>query len=159
MKLAEALSLRSDGQRRLQELKVRAQSMARYQEGEEPAEDAMQLVDEAQQALDELERLVRQINTTNAVTRVADGSTLTNALARRDVLRLRHGLLTAVADAGAGQEKRGYTAIRQTRTELKFVSAVPVADLRHQADELARQLRELDAQIQQTDWGVDLIES
>ena len=68
-------------------------------------------------------------------------------------------MLTGVAEAGAGQEKRGYTAIRQTRTELKFVSAVPVADLRRQADELARQLRELDAQIQQTDWSADLIES
>jgi len=159
MKLAEALSLRADEQRRVQELKASAQSMARYQEGEEPAEDAIELVRDAQQSLDELERLVRQINSTNAATRLADGSTLTDALARRDVLRLRHGLLTAVAEAGAGQEKRGYTAIRQTRTELKFVSAVPVAELRRQADDLARQLRDLDAQIQQTDWSADLIES
>ena len=61
--------------------------------------------------------------------------TITDAIARRDVLKLRHGVITAAADAAAGRE-RGWS--RQLRTELTFVSALPVADLRAQADELAR---------------------
>lgn len=154
MKLAEALLLRADRQRRLEELRGRAQSSARYQEGEEPAEDAMALVREARQVLDELERLIRQINRTNAETTLAGGRTVTDALAERDVLRLHHKLLTTVADAGAG---RG--SIRQMRSELKLISAVPVASLRNQADDVARRLRELDTQVQQTNWNADLIET
>jgi len=38
MKLAEALALRADAQRRLAQLQSRAVSSARYQEGEEPIE-------------------------------------------------------------------------------------------------------------------------
>jgi hypothetical protein len=39
MKLAEALALRADLQARLAQLASRATTNARYQEGEEPAED------------------------------------------------------------------------------------------------------------------------
>ena len=51
--------------------------------------------------LSELESLIRRINRTNAATPV-EGGTLTDALARRDVLRLRHGLLTSAANAATG---------------------------------------------------------
>lgn len=42
--------------------------------------------------------MIRQINRTNAAT-VVQGGTLTDALARRDELRLRHNVVTAAADA------------------------------------------------------------
>ncbi|MEV0272288.1 hypothetical protein AB0H43_26225 [Hamadaea sp. NPDC050747] len=45
-----------------------------------------------------------RINRTNAATAVGEG-TLTEALARRDVLRLRHAVLTAAADAAAGRDQ------------------------------------------------------
>jgi uncharacterized protein DUF6847 len=80
---------------------------------------------------------------------------ITDAIARRDVLKLRHGVVTAAADAAAGRE-RGWS--RQVRTELTFISALPVADLRAQADELARRIREQDIEIQRTNWEVDLLE-
>ena len=88
--------------------------------------------------LTELESLIRRINRTNAATLV-EGGTLTDALARRDVLRLRHSMVTSAADAAAGEGQRGY---RQLRSELKMIAALPVAELRHQADDLARQVRE-----------------
>ena len=84
-----------------------------------------------------------------------DGGTLTDALARRDVLRLRHSVVTAAADAAAGEGQRGF---RQLRSELKMIPALPVAQLRHQADDLARQLREVDTLIQRTNWEVDLLD-
>lgn len=164
MKLAEALLLRADRKRLVEQLKSRAQTMARYQEGEEPPEDANDLVARAQGALDELEQLIRQINNTNAVTSLPDGRTVTAALAERDVLRMRFSLLTAVADAASGQVSGrdapwGVMAVRQMRSELKTLVAVPVADLREQANDVARQLRELDGQVQQVNWTVDLIEN
>ncbi|MFI7074319.1 DIP1984 family protein [Micromonospora sediminicola] len=154
MKLAEALALRADAARRVEQLRARITASARYQEGEEPAEDASALLVEAGEVLGELELLIRRINRTNAAT-VVDGGTLTDALARRDVLRLRHGLLTSAANAAVGEGQRGY---RQLRSELTIIPALPVAELRRQADDLARQVREVDTLIQRTNWEVELSE-
>ena len=73
MRLAEALLLRADRMRTLEQLRSRAQASARYQEGEDPPEDANELLARAGQVLDELERLIRQINATNAVSVLPDG--------------------------------------------------------------------------------------
>src|SRR5689334_9914085 len=100
MKLAEALALRADASRRAEQLRSRIAGSARYQEGESPAEDAAALLTEVGEVLDQLESLIRRINRTNAVTTV-EGGTLTDALARRDVLRLRHRIVSAAADAAA----------------------------------------------------------
>jgi hypothetical protein len=154
MKLAEALALRADASRRAEQLRSRITGSARYQEGETPAEDAASLLTEAGEVLDQLESLIRRINRTNAATPV-EGGTLTDALARRDVLRLRHGIVTAAANAAGGEGQRGY---RQLRSELKMLSALPVAELRGQADDLARQLREVDTLIQRTNWEADLLD-
>mgnify|MGYP001302633714 CR=1 FL=1 len=46
MKLAEALSLRADLQKRVIQLKVRLKDSAKIQEGDEPAEDVKELYPE-----------------------------------------------------------------------------------------------------------------
>lgn len=154
MKLAEGLALRADATRRVEQLRSRIVGSARYQEGEEPPEDAAALLAESSAVLDELETLIRRINRTNAAAQIGSDGTITDALARRDVLRLRHSVITAAADAAAGRSEGGFG--RQLRSELKMLAALPVADLRAQADEIARQLRELDVRIQRANWEVDL---
>ena len=156
MKLAEALALRADATRRIEQLRTRIVASARFQEGEEPAEDAHALLAEAGAVLDELEDLIRRINRTNAATRIGPEDTITDALARRDVLRTRHSVVTAAADAAVGRSQAGMG--RQLRSELKMLAALPVAQLRAQADDLARQIRELDVRIQQSNWEFDLME-
>jgi hypothetical protein len=64
-------------------------------------------------------------------------------------------VITSAADAAAGRE-RGWN--RQLRSELTFISALPVADLRAQADDMARSIREVDTEIQRTNWEVDLLD-
>jgi hypothetical protein len=156
VKLAEALAERAAATRRVEQLRTRIVGSARYQEGEAPPEDALQLLAEVSDVLDELESLIRRINRTNATVAMADGGTLTDALARRDTLRLRHAVVTAAADAAAGREHG--QLVRQLRSELKMLSALSVADLRGEADGLARETRELDVRIQRTNWEVDLLD-
>lgn len=151
IKLAEALIERGDLQKRVEQLRHRIVSNARYQEGEEPAEDPAALLDEVGTALAALEQLVVAINLTNSATLLADGATMTAALARRESLRARHAIVSAAADAASGQS--GY---RQLRSELRELPALPIAELRVEADELARTLRELDIAIQSTNWEADL---
>jgi len=156
VRLAEALALSADAARRVEQLRARIVASARFQEGEEPAEDARALLVEAGVVLDELEGLIRRINRTNAATRIGSDGTITDALARRDVLRARHSIVTAAADAAVGKSQAGMG--RQLRSELKMLAALPVAQLRAQADDLARGLRELDVRIQQSNWEHDLME-
>ena len=140
MKLAEALLLRADRNRSLEQLKQRIAVSARYQEG------------------DELEVLIRNINRTNSGTVMADGRTVTDALAERDVLRLRYAMLKVSADAASGSlQHSGF--IRATRSELKYLRALDVKDLRQQASDVARRARELDARIQQVNWTTELQEA
>ncbi|TNC25745.1 DIP1984 family protein [Amycolatopsis alkalitolerans] len=156
MRLAEALALRADAARRVEQLRARIVGNARFQEGEEPTEDAAALLAEADATLDELQVLIRRINRTNAATGIGADGTITDALARRDVLRLRHAAVTAAADAAAGRNQPGM--VRQLRSELKMIAALPVAELRVRADALAREIRELDVRIQRANWEVDLLD-
>nr|WP_237462797.1 DIP1984 family protein [Leucobacter chromiireducens] len=173
VKLAEALALRADTQKRIAQLRARIVANARYQEGEEPSEDAKALLAEAALAVGELEQLVRSINATNsaievalptAPTRSSGGRrreagateaktvTMTDALALRDSLRMRHAILVEAAEAAQGSG-----AYRQMRSELRELSALEVPTLRTQADALARELRELDARVQQANWAHELL--
>lgn len=156
MKLAEALALRADAQKRLEQLKARATAAARYQEGEPPAEDAAALLTRAAEVVDEIEDLVRRINRTNAATELEPGMTLTDAIARRDALASRRRLTAAVADAAVGESGHGWA--RQLRSELRYVTDLPVRDLRDRADRLAREHRELDTRLQAANWAVDVLD-
>lgn len=154
MKLAEALTARADLQRRIEQLRARIVSNARYQEGEEPAEDAAALLVEADADLTRLRDLIRRINLTNSHLDLGADGTMTEALAARDVLRLHHSLLADAAVAASGAN----SGMRQMRSELRQIAALPVAELRASADGVAQELRELDNRIQQANWTHDLEE-
>jgi uncharacterized protein DUF6847 len=152
MKLGEALTLRSQLQTRIQQLGGRLKASALVQEGEEPPEDPSSLLAEFDALATQLERLVRQINHTNLATKLPSGTTLTDALARRDALTLRQTMIRQVADvAGERQQRYG-------RAEIRILATVDVGALRRQADDLARERRELDGTIQVTNWSTDLLE-
>lgn len=151
MKLAEALSLRADCQRRIEQMKQRISRNARIQEGDEPAEPPADLLAEFEALTEEFLSLVQRINRTNAETRLEPG-TMTDALARRDVLRLKQGVYRDLAQAAS------VTQARVTRSEVKFRSTVSVPAIQAKADELAKAQRELDAAIQAANWNVELVE-
>lgn len=159
MKLAEALALRSDAQKRLAQHKARAVGNARYQEGEPPTEDASALLAESREVITEIERLVRAINATNASVELSPGETITDAIARRDAIASQRDLVVAVADAASGQGGQGdFHFGRQLRSELRQITDLPVPQLRKEADRLAQQYRELDVRLQAANWSVDLVE-
>ena len=151
MKLAEALLERADLQKKVEQLQSRIVAAASYQEGEPPAEDAAELLQQSLRAIAALEVLVTAINLTNASTVASDGRTLTALLSSREALRLQHSVLSRAAEAASG----GWNQ-RQLRSELRQVAALPVAELRAQADVVAKQVRELDVVIQRTNWEADL---
>jgi hypothetical protein len=152
MKLGEALAQRAELQSRLGQVRDRLRVSALIQEGDEPPEDPAPLLAELDEIASELERLIGNINRTNATTRLPSGATLTEALARRDVLGMRHSALKAVADATIQQQAR------YSRSEIRLVRTFDVADVRKRVDSLAREQRQLDVEIQAANWTVELDE-
>ncbi|WP_424411755.1 DIP1984 family protein [Pasteurella sp. PK-2025] len=150
MKLAEALMERADAQRRLAQLNQRLQQNAKYQEGEKPAEHPADLLVEYQNVADQLEKLVVQINQANNQIRLANGMTMLEALAKRDRLKEEHAVLIKLADTALPEQDR------YSRSEIKMLSAVNIKDIRKQADQIAKQHRELDVLVQQANWQQDI---
>lgn len=153
MKLAEALILRADAQKRIQQLRERLARSARVQEGDTAPENPTELLDEANRVIADLRELVKKINRTNAQTPFDERRTLTDVLADREALATEHSILTNLLAQAAGQgaPQYGYSPIKYFRT-------VDVATVQKRADDLARRFRELDSRIQALNWTVDLIE-
>lgn len=150
MKLAEALMLRADVQKKLASLRDRIGQNAVVQDGDQPHEDPKKLIDEAVSVLKELESLVIQINRANQQNSLPDGRTLTEAIARRGTLTARHSLLQH-AIAGSKKEPDRYSM-----SEIKWVATLKVERLQKQSEDLAKQIRELNAAIQETNWQIEL---
>jgi len=150
MKLAEALLLRADMQRKLASLRERIAQNAVVQEGDKPHEDPAKLMKEAVGVLEELEHLVAKVNVANLASKLPDGRTLTEAIARRNTLVQHHALIhTAI---GATTKEPDRYGLR----EIKWVATVDVSKLQKQAEDLAKKIRELNALIQETNWTVEL---
>ena len=151
MKLAEALQERADLNKKIDELRRRLGNCILVQEGEDPVEDPARLLTELDTAVVRLETLMAQINLTNCRTK-AGGMTLTELIAKKDTMLLK---LSAYRDLvySAGQSTN-----RARGTEIKVKSMLKAADLQAVADQTAKEVRQLDNILQETNWKVKLIE-
>ena len=151
MKLAQALILRADTQKRLEQLKGRLLDNAKMQENERPSEDPKLLLKELDRLSDELFRLILAINLTNSSAKFENVS-LTEMIAKKDTLSQKASVLREFAKS-ASQKVDLYS-----NREIKILSSVDVAMLQKQIDELSKEIRELDMKLQEANWQVDLVE-
>ena len=151
MKLAEALILRSDLQKRIEQLRVRLNNNAKVQENDKPSENPEELLNELDNNINQLKILIKQINRTNCVT-VSNGQTLANLIAERDTLTLKSNILRGFLNI-AGQKVNLYST-----TEIKIMSTVDVPALQKELDLLSKKIRETDTELQQANWLTELIE-
>ena len=152
MKLSEALILRADRQKRIAQLKSRLLTNAKVQEGDTPAENAQELLDELDRVSAELVDLIKRINRTNCSVLLAQGQTISDALADRDALAVKRAANVELAEAASIMQGR------YTRSEVKYISTINVAEIQKRADELAKNYRDLDARIQEINWQTELVE-
>lgn len=150
MKLAQALMERADLQRKLAELSQRLQQNAKYQDGEQPAEDPQLLLKEYQACADQLQQLIVKINFANQHIQLNNGLNMITALAMRDRLKAEHSMLIHLADSALPEQNR------YSRSEIKMISAIDIKQIRKQADDVAKKYRELDILVQQANWQTDL---
>ena len=152
MKLAEALLIRSDMQKKLAQLKGRIRNNAKVQEGDTPSEDPNELIVSASQIISELTDLIERIHRTNAIAKTDKGQSILTLLVERDTLEMRHKLLLDAIEAANSE------ADRYSHREIKWHVLVSVASLQKQADDIAMKLRQINIIIQSNNWQINLID-
>jgi len=150
MKIAEGLVLRADLQRRVEALRERLAASVLVQEGLQPPEDPQALFAELDGMLETLTTLIARINRNNLQATLADGTSLTIALARRDMLKLQ---ISVLGSAAQGTTK---DLDRYSRSEIRHLPTIDVGALRRRIDDLSRTHRELDTAIQASNWTTEM---
>ncbi|NOU89162.1 hypothetical protein GC102_25930 [Paenibacillus sp. LMG 31460] len=151
MKLAEALVLRADAQRKVAQLKQRLERVVKVQEGEEPVEQPGFLFEELNRTIEELTSWVKKINKTNSLTSFDTNMSIADALAERDKLMQKRNILNDILEAATIKQDRF------SRSEVKFYRSIEVNEVQKQLDDLSKSYRELDFKIQEKNWTVEVI--
>ena len=151
MKIAEALILRADIQKRIAQLKTRLNNNAKVQENEEPAENPELLLTELENLISQLNDLIVKINRTNTLSKI-DGISLVELIEKKDTLSQKAGILREFIEI-ASQKVNLYST-----TEIKVFSTVNVSELQKKLDKLSKEIRETDTKLQQANWTIDLVE-
>lgn len=152
MKLAEALILRSDLQKRISQLESRISNNVTVQEGDEPVENPNELLTQLDRDIEKLIDLIQKINRTNNQTMFDGEHSLADMLARREGLWKKRQSYSNIANQAS------FKFDRYSKTEIKNVTIIDVANLQEKVDGLSRDWRQLDTKIQALNWTVDLVE-
>ena len=148
MKIAEALILRADIQKRIAQLKTRLNNNAKVQGNEEPAENPELLLTELENLILQLNDLIVKINRTNTLSKI-DGISLVELIAKKDTLSQKAGILREFIEI-ASQKVDLYST-----TEIKVFSTVNVSEQQKKLDKLSKEIRETDTKLQQAHWTID----
>ena len=151
MKIAEALILRADIQKKIAQLKIRLNNNAKVQENEKPTENPEFLLSELDNLISQLNELIIKINKTNTFSKI-DGISLVELIAKKETLSQKASILREFIET-ASQKVNLYSS-----TEIKIFSTVNVPDHQKQLDKLSKEIRETDTKLQQANWTIDLIE-
>ncbi|MCA1054023.1 DIP1984 family protein [Rossellomorea aquimaris] len=153
MKVAEALIIRSDYQKRVEHIKNRLVQNVRVQEGDQPNEEPAVLMRELTELLNHLKDLIQNINKTNLVTAFDEGQTLADALTKRDLIGKERKIYSDLLEEATMRHDR------YSRTEIKNVTTINVKETQKYVDKLSMTYRRLDMKIQELNWKTDLVES
>ena len=151
MKLAEALSIRKDLQKRIQQLEQRIKSNVKVQEDDEPLEDPNELMKELHSCLMQLEEIIGRINHTNINTKNAEGLSLTQMIAKKDTLTMRIGILHNIYKSATD------IVTRYSASEIRQECVIDVKLLSKRIDDYSSRLRKLDIEIQGLNFLTDLM--
>ena len=150
MKLAEALLLRSEYTKKIENLQYRLLSNIKVQEDDEPLENPQGLLEEIFDLSEKLCELIKQINARNSATKLDEDLTLAEAIVHRDMIMKKRNILSSVVKRATEQDHR------YSHSEIKMNVIISYAEVQQQIDVLSKEYRELDTKIQALNWTTEL---
>lgn len=154
MKLAEALLERKSLMAKIKELHGKFEHAAVHEEGDKPEGDAKHILAAMSADFGRYRELVVAINKTNNKIPVGDG-TMMEAIALRDVLKWSHDHYKGLADVIRNRNANG-GYFKDSAPKKVVADGLDIATVTKLADEAAKSLREIDAEIQAANWANDL---
>lgn len=151
MKLAEALNIRADLQRKVYQLKSRLIANSQVQEGDTPAEDPEDLLKELDTSIKKLEDVIKLINKTNSNTYIKNKS-ISDMIVERDMLKLKMSAINELVNSASNKVDR------YSNKEIKIFSTINVKEKQKELDEMSKEYREIDTLLQGLNWTTDLVE-
>ncbi len=150
MKLAEALNLRADLQKRIASLKERLIKNAKVQEGDTPSEYPETLLNELNNNIIEIEYIIKAINKTNSSTYI-DNESISDIISKRDTLGLKLSILRSFISEASDKIDR------YSSKEIKILSTVNITEKQKEIDNLSKEYRLIDTKLQGLNWTTDLV--
>lgn len=151
MKLAEALNIRADLQRKVYQLKSRLIANSQVQEGDTPAEDPEDLLKELDTSIKKLEDVIKLINKTNGNTYIKNKS-ISDMIVERDMLKLKMSAINELVNSACNKVDR------YSNKEIKIFSTINVKEKQKELDKMSKEYREIDTLLQGLNWTTDLVE-
>ena len=151
MKLAEALNIRADLQRKVYQLKSRLIANSQVQEGDTPAEYPEDLVKELDTSIKKLEDVIKLINKTNSNTYIKNKS-ISDMIVERDMLKLKMSAINELVNSASNKVDR------YSNKEIKIFSTINVKEKQKELDKMSKEYREIDTLLQGLNWTTDLVE-
>ncbi|MBJ7881746.1 DIP1984 family protein [Gelidibacter salicanalis] len=142
MKLAEALLLRADLLKKIEQLQNRIRPVLIVSDNKLPQEDPDKLLAQLRKAIQDLEALVISINKTNNDTPIEGEGMLMEALAKRDSLKMLSEKLRTIR----------YAAQINNSGEANLKTTIDIKKLQVEMDQTGRAFREIDSKIQEANW-------
>ncbi|MBU1117317.1 MAG: DIP1984 family protein [Bacteroidetes bacterium] len=150
MKIAEALLLRADIQKKLESFRERITKNVLIQEGEQPSEDPQKMLEEVNSVSEDLRSLVFKINKANLNGKTKFGRSLTEAISERDILTTKHSIVKSAANSATKPPERYGVK------EIRWVKTVNVMQLQDDMEKLAKKIREVNSEIQEANWQIEV---
>ena len=151
MKLAEALLLRVDLQKKLKLIEGRLVKNSKTQGDEPPSENPNDLLLEFDECNKQWEELVQRINKTNSFTKTETGHSIADMITRRDAIRQKLNSLYKLS------ENATVDVTRYSRSEIVQRSTISVPEIQKQINEYSKAYRELDTKLQSLNWITELL--
>lgn len=151
MKLGEALIRRNQLDKELTELSDRCTRNCLVQEGIEPTENPMELLQLYCDKVAEYERASNQITMANLHFKLPNGLTIVQAVAKSEALASEIQAYRSVI-------QKASSLVVRARREIGVVTTVEVPDLIVKVEALQKHYNNLVVQLQHADWDSDLSE-
>lgn len=151
MKLAEALLLRVDLQKRLRMIESRLVKNARTQGDEPPSEHPVDLLAEFDECNSQWEELIKRINKTNSFTEIEPGISIADMITHRDTIKQKLNALYKLS------ENATIELNRYSRSEIVQRSSMRVTEIQGLINEQSKRYREIDTKLQAQNWSIDLL--
>lgn len=150
MKLAELLIERHDLLDLISGLERRIENNLRIQEGDTPDENPDELLLEITKALDKLTLIKTKIDTVNSTTKITENMVLNDLIIKQQNLKKKHRIINDIIEKASSRQRR------YSNSEIKEIIVIDMKKYLKEMDGLAKEIRELDVQLQKLNWEIDV---